>query len=163
MPNIGYILRGYDILLGNPMSTTASTDPGFCMQPIFSAKYNSGKVTADQRYNIPDGTEVLSCVGKCSMTFGSSLVAGASSYTSSLDIKVTKLYLFLFHFCSSFGRLQLYVGSYDNHLCLCCDCFLLPCDSISFAILTGNQTRTRHTTCTHRRHSLYNHGYQYEA
>ena len=97
MPNIGYILRGYDILLGNPMSTTASTDPGFCLQPIFSAKYNSGKVTADQRYNIPDGTEVLSCVGKCSMTFGSSLVAGASSYTSSLDIKVTKL-LFLFIF-----------------------------------------------------------------
>ena len=97
MPNIGYILRGYDILLGNPMSTTASTDPGFCLQPIFSAKYSSGKVTADQRYNIPDGTEVLSCVGKCSMTFGSSLVSGASSYTSSLDVKVTKL-LFLIIF-----------------------------------------------------------------
>ena len=100
MPNIGYILRGYDILLGNPMSTTASTDPGFRLQPIFSAKYNSGKVTADQRYNIPDGTEVLSCVGKCSMTFGSSLVAGASSYTSSLDIKVTKLLFFYFIFVS---------------------------------------------------------------
>ena len=100
MPNIGYILRGYDIFLGNPMSTMASTDPGFCMQTIFSAKYNLGKVTADQRYSIPDGTEVLSCVGKCSMTFGSSLVAGASSYTSSLDIKVTKLLFFYFIFVS---------------------------------------------------------------
>ena len=87
MPNIGYILRGYDILLGNPMSTIASTDPGFCLQPIFSAKY-SGKVTADQRYSIPDGMEVLSCVGKCSMTFGSTLIEGASSYMSSLDVKV---------------------------------------------------------------------------
>ena len=97
MPNIGYILRGYDIFLGNPMSTMASTDPGFCMQTIFSAKYNLGKVTADQRYSIPDGTEVLSCVGKCSMTFGSSLVAGARSYQSSLDIKVTILTCYLVH------------------------------------------------------------------
>ena len=88
MPNIDYILGGYNIFFGNPLNTQAVTDPGFQGQPIFSAKY-SGKLTADERYSIPDGINVLICAGKCSMDFGSSFVSGETSYQSSLDIKVT--------------------------------------------------------------------------
>ena len=80
MPNIGYTLDGYDIFYGNPMATGtegATPDPGFRLQPIFKAVY-SGKVTPDQRYSVPDGMEIRSCSGTCSMTFGSNLVSGLS-------------------------------------------------------------------------------------
>ena len=78
MPNIGYTLDGYDIFFGNPIATGtegATPDPGFRLQPIFKAVY-SGKVTPDQRYSVPDGMEIRSCSGTCSMTFGSNLVSG---------------------------------------------------------------------------------------
>ena len=78
MPNIGYTLDGYDIFYGNPIATGtegATPDPGFRLQPIFKAVY-TGKVTPDQRYSVPDGMEIRSCSGTCSMTFGSNLVSG---------------------------------------------------------------------------------------
>ena len=53
----------------------ATPDPGFRLQPIFKAVY-TGKVTPDQRYSVPDGMEIRSCSGTCSMTFGSNLVSG---------------------------------------------------------------------------------------
>ena len=74
MHNIGYILSGYDIFYGNPKATFPGPDPGF-RAAIFNASY-SGKATADQRYVVPDGMEVLSCSGDCKMVFGSSKIAG---------------------------------------------------------------------------------------
>ena len=78
MPNIGYILDGYDIFYGNPLTTgtsAATPDPGFRLQTIFKAVY-SGNVTPDQRYFVPDGMEIRSCSGDCRMMFGSSKIAG---------------------------------------------------------------------------------------
>ena len=85
MPNIGYTLDGYDIFYGNPIATGtegATPDPGFRLQPIFKAVY-SGKVTPDQRYSVPDGMEIRSCSGTCSMTFGSNLVSGTYVFLES--------------------------------------------------------------------------------
>ena len=87
MPNIGYTLDGYDILKGNPLTTGTTPDPGY-RQAIFDASY-TGKVTADQRYKIPDGMEIKSCSGSCSMSFGSSLISGAQKYQSTLEEKAS--------------------------------------------------------------------------
>ena len=53
MSNIGTLLKGYNILYGNPYQTDASVDPGF-RYDIFIAKYN-GKVTADGASILPEG------------------------------------------------------------------------------------------------------------
>ena len=87
MPNIGYVLDGYDIIYGNPLKTSPTPDPGF-RQSIFQATY-SGKITPDQLYTVPDGMEIKSCSGTCSTTFGSSLISGTKSYKSLLDMKTS--------------------------------------------------------------------------
>ena len=87
MPNIGYVLDGYDIIYGNPLKTSPTPDPGF-RQSIFQATY-SGKITPDQLYTVPDGMEIKSCSGTCSTTFGSSLISGTKSYNSLLDMKTS--------------------------------------------------------------------------
>ena len=53
LSNIGTLLKGYNILYGNPYQTDASVDPGF-RYDIFIAKYN-GKVTADGASILPEG------------------------------------------------------------------------------------------------------------
>ena len=55
MPNLGYVLDGYDIFYGNPLSTGtagATPDPGF-RDGIFNATYH-GKVTPDDMYSVPE-------------------------------------------------------------------------------------------------------------
>lgn len=92
MPNIGYVLDGYDIYFGNPARTGVSgsvPDPGFKHQPIFEASYSEGNVTPDGRFKIPDGMDVISCGGDCSMQFTSKSMSGLQSYTSSLDVKAS--------------------------------------------------------------------------
>ena len=92
MPNIGYVLDGYDIYYGNPARTGVSgstPDPGFRQQPIFDSSYSKGKVTPDGRFLIPDGMNVISCAGDCSMQFTSKSMSGMQSYTSSLDVKAS--------------------------------------------------------------------------
>ena len=50
MPNVEYTLRGYNLLVGNPMASGHEADPGFD-NVIFEAKY-SGATTADLRYQV---------------------------------------------------------------------------------------------------------------
>ena len=88
MPNIGYTLDGYDLMKGNPLTTGANIDPGY-RQSIFDASYTGKAVTADQRYKIPDGMEIKSCDGSCSMSFGSTSISGAQKYQSTLEEKVS--------------------------------------------------------------------------
>ena len=71
----------------NTGAAGAIPDPGF-RQSIFNSIYN-GKVTPDNKYSIPDGTEVRKCFGTCSMTFGSSLISGTQSYQSKLEEKAS--------------------------------------------------------------------------
>ena len=101
MPNIGYILDGYDIFYGNPLTTGTSAaipDPGFRLQTIFKAVY-SGNVTPDQRYVVPDGMEIRSCSGDCRMMFGSSKIAGNG--------------MFCFH-CTTVRPHDYVIGQLDN-------------------------------------------------
>jgi hypothetical protein len=88
MPNIGYLLAGYDIMYGNPMPTDgqALVDPGF-RQPVFAADYTDSPLTPDQRYLIPKGTTATDCSGSCSLHFQSTEIMGTHSYQSSLEVK----------------------------------------------------------------------------
>ena len=90
MPNLGYVLAGYDIFYGNPLSTGtagATPDPGF-RDGIFNATYH-GKVTPDDMYSVPEGMEIKICSGTCAMTFGSTLISGAQKYQSTLGEKAS--------------------------------------------------------------------------
>ena len=49
MRNIGYLMKGYDIYFGNPLSGVS--DPGM-RDPIFEASYD-GRTTPDGRYCVP--------------------------------------------------------------------------------------------------------------
>jgi len=88
MPNLDYVLTGYDIFRGNPTSNDGLPDPGFRNQ-IFKATTAEGRKTADGRYEIPNGMFVRSCSGTCQMTFSSSLIAGTKSYKRELETKVS--------------------------------------------------------------------------
>ena len=92
MPNIDYLLGGYDIYFGNPARTGVSgttPDPGFKHQPIFAPSYNKKQVTLDGRFLIPDGMNVISCEGDCAMQMTSKSMSGMRSYTDSLDVKAS--------------------------------------------------------------------------
>jgi hypothetical protein len=49
MPNVEYTLRGYNLLVGNPLASGHEADPGFD-NVVFEATY-SGATTADLRYS----------------------------------------------------------------------------------------------------------------
>jgi len=81
MPNIGYAMRGYNILRGNPLSTGLDADPGFS-NPIFKATY-SGGVTSDLRYQVPDGVSVYD-KSICNINFESKHYANEKVYQRDL-------------------------------------------------------------------------------
>jgi MAC/Perforin domain len=90
MPNIGFLLAGYDIIYGNPLPTSASgvltSDPGFRL-PIFDADFSRAETTQDLRYLVPDGLSVRSCTGTCSLSFTSSIMETTSQYRDQLEVK----------------------------------------------------------------------------
>jgi hypothetical protein len=61
MLNVGFLLSGYNLMLGNPVPTSESgvltSDPGFRL-PIFVADFSEGQTTQDLRYVIPSGLAV---------------------------------------------------------------------------------------------------------
>lgn len=86
-PNIGYLSRGYDFMLGNPHSL-GEIDPGFRVSVYDLSDYDQGKKTEDQRYLIPDHTEVNMCQS-CLLDWDSKIIAGAKSYHDSLEVEVS--------------------------------------------------------------------------
>lgn len=48
-----YIGKGYDILLGNPLSSE-DVDPGF-RHEVFDFTFSKGETTEDGKYLLPDG------------------------------------------------------------------------------------------------------------
>jgi len=87
MPNIGYVLSGYDIYKGNPIRK-GKPDPGF-RYPIFRAVYEEGNLTPDNRFKEPNGMSIQSCDGTCVLDFKSSLISGSKSYRKELSNKVS--------------------------------------------------------------------------
>ena len=60
MPNIGFLLSGYDVMFGNPLPTLAwgvlTSDPGFRL-PIFSSDFSKGQMTQDIQYVVPNACQ----------------------------------------------------------------------------------------------------------
>ena len=86
MPNLGFLLSGYDLMFGNPLPTSASgvltSDPGFRL-PIFASDFSKGQTTQDNRYLVPNGMSFRSCAGTCSLSFTSSLIEMPSNTVTS--------------------------------------------------------------------------------
>ena len=104
MPDIGYILRGYDMYYGNPLPTGewhfiprffitdifiptgGPVDKGF-QSAIFEANYDEGITTADGRYCIPEGMDIVACSG-CALSFGHEFFTGAKKYSEKLGFSL---------------------------------------------------------------------------
>ena len=88
MPNIDYLVRGYNILYGNPISDPATgTDPGIRIIPTFMANCDSGMTTSDGKWAVPDGLFFLITVS-CLIEFDSEESRSSLSYMNSLTNEV---------------------------------------------------------------------------
>lgn len=102
IPNIGYMAYGYDIYKGNPLTTTASIDPGIVISSIFSLSYQLNLTTGDGLYLLPDSLEAIKTTA-CSYESVTSTIYGQNSYTSSLEYSVSEeAYIDVFAFSASF-------------------------------------------------------------
>ncbi|CAC5408189.1 unnamed protein product [Mytilus coruscus] len=81
--NLGYIGRGYDIYMGNPMDDVGEVDQGFRF-PVIDLPF-SFRFTSDGGYRIPDNVDVIS---ETSASFGSSYhqVKTETDYQSMLQV-----------------------------------------------------------------------------
>ena len=89
MPNIGYLLAGYDLYAGNPMPMDANPDPGF-RSAIFQAEYK-GSTTADSLFCTPEGFSFISCDDSCPIIFDSRIILGRKAYLEGLQAKVSEI------------------------------------------------------------------------
>ena len=90
MPNIEYILIGYDIMKGNPLDTSGKNkiDPGFTT-PIFDAGADGYSLTPDKRHSVPSKISILGCEG-CDLSFQTTVVESSKSDCHSyLDVART--------------------------------------------------------------------------
>ena len=86
MPNIGYLLAGYDLYAGNPMPMDTNLDPGF-RSAVFEAEYKES-TTPDSLYCTPEGLSFTSCDDACSINFDSRIILGRKAYSEGLHAKV---------------------------------------------------------------------------
>ena len=89
MPNIGYLLAGYDLYAGNPMPMDTNLDPGF-RSAIFEAEYKES-TTPDSLYCTPEGLSFTSCDDACSINFDSRIILGRKAYSEGLHAKVSEI------------------------------------------------------------------------
>ncbi|CAG2200097.1 unnamed protein product [Mytilus edulis] len=84
--SLGYIGRGYDIYMGNPVSDDGEVDQGFRL-PVIDLPF-SFRFTSDGGYRIPDNVDVIS---ETSASFGSSYhqVKTETDYKSMLQVDVS--------------------------------------------------------------------------
>ena len=88
MPNIGYLLAGYDLYAGNPMPMDSNPDPGF-RSNIFEAEYKES-TTQDSLFCTPEGLSFISCDDTCQINFDSRIILGKKPYSEGLKLKVSK-------------------------------------------------------------------------
>ncbi|CAC5400113.1 unnamed protein product [Mytilus coruscus] len=80
-PDIDYVFLGYDILKGFPQAD--QHDPGFTFS-IFKADYKTGSYTADCRYRVPRGLQIIPDVS-CDTSFTSRIIRNQEDLASSLS------------------------------------------------------------------------------
>ncbi|CAB9508132.1 MAC Perforin domain containing protein [Seminavis robusta] len=87
--NIGYILRGYDTVKGNPLDTSgmANVDHGY-RQPIFDVSSTGYELMPDLEHYTPKSINVLECEG-CNMDFSTRVLDTSQAYVNSLSAKVS--------------------------------------------------------------------------
>ncbi len=85
MNNIGYLMKGYNLLLGNPMDPER-LDPGFASK-IFETTYEDNKKTSDRKWTTPDNVEIIA-KPVCSSSYTSETLSTQSDYQKSLQAKV---------------------------------------------------------------------------
>mmetsp|Transcript_58178 Transcript_58178/g.67055 ORF Transcript_58178/g.67055 Transcript_58178/m.67055 type:complete len:549 (+) Transcript_58178:3-1649(+) len=85
--NVDYLSFGYDLILGNPHSTTG-VDPGFKFDRIFDLTYTNGAKSSDGRWEIPDNV-TMARTDACTLNFQSTEISGMESYQQSLEVEVT--------------------------------------------------------------------------
>ena len=83
--DIDYALLGYNILKGYPLED--GMDPGFA-GPIFAADYSGLGMSADCRYNIPDGLYVYPEIS-CQTSFSSQEIKSQKELETSLSASVS--------------------------------------------------------------------------
>jgi hypothetical protein len=105
-PNIGYIGQGYDLLYGNPQTPQASADPGF-RNAVYNLTY-SGQQTADGRFQVPDGTQVLP-ITSCIYVFSVDQISGVQAYSQSISKSIDVGYsgiIFTFGMSKSYQQIM---------------------------------------------------------
>lgn len=91
LPDIDYISHGYNLLKGNPLVSSLSSengiDPGFS-EKIFSLTYNLNRTTGNGQYQIPDQIDVLETVS-CSYKSTTVKIFGQTSYSNELSKSIS--------------------------------------------------------------------------
>lgn len=87
LPNVGYLLSGYNIFKGNPQTSMAGVDPGFTSATIYESVV-SGRTTSDKRYSVPDNTTIKKDYG-CALSFASAVTFKSSEYEDNMKLSVT--------------------------------------------------------------------------
>ena len=91
MENIGLAAKGYNILFGNPFSTTPGIDPGFVKRgggAIWEFEYKQSLETADGRFERPDHTQVEHNVG-CSLSMSNAVTHSEEEDSEESSTKVS--------------------------------------------------------------------------
>ncbi|XP_047127224.1 uncharacterized protein LOC100215169 [Hydra vulgaris] len=81
-PNIVSTMTGYNILKGNPFTTTQTSDPGFSSGYIFVPTYR----TEDGTYALHDGVTVRQTL-QCSLTSSTDVITTLNSYVNKIQKK----------------------------------------------------------------------------
>ncbi|XP_066912531.1 uncharacterized protein [Clytia hemisphaerica] len=81
-PDLDYALYGYNILFGYPLAI--GHDPGLT-HPVFQADYGGSRVTADCRYQVPEGYDLVPDVS-CVTSFSSQTVKNSRQFSKELSV-----------------------------------------------------------------------------
>ena len=89
MPNIDYLILGYNVLYGDPIviNPIEGHDPGYRFIPIFQATYIEGLTTADKRWLVPDGYFVHEAKS-CRIEFNSMESRSEQSYIDAMSVSL---------------------------------------------------------------------------
>lgn len=90
MENVGYLAKGYNLLKGNPYSSTPGVDPGFVDRAgglIWDLAYEQNKETADGRFQVPDDTIIEHNEG-CSLSMTTTTSSNTKDLEETFKVKV---------------------------------------------------------------------------
>lgn len=83
LPGIAFLGRGYNMLTGNIISTITTVDHGYSL-PVFQFEYSKGLTTPDGKYQMPDGTTVMS-VPECNYDMDGRTVNSLWAYQDNVN------------------------------------------------------------------------------